>query len=254
MISTSIFAKLPCARQDSLVTGLGGVNLVQGAESTLGPDDEPADVTTGGQLQQVQGGDGAGLDTGNVPQGLDDTLVVLVDDQRSSPLPVPPVPHLSLSGPDLPRVGDLDNVRVGLDGLQELDGLLGLLERLGRVGQDKGNLLDLLDSVSSGEDQRGKGRSSQSRGDGVSSLVLVDLQIAHHEDSHQPHPSLPLCSPLPRLTLTCHFLKVLVGANILPPLHMFPKAPCPALAVPLPAIRGIRATARPVPQDSAECW
>jgi hypothetical protein len=140
-------------------------------------------VTTGGQLQQVQGRDGAGLDTRNVPEGLDDTLVVLVDDQRSPPLPVPPVPHLSLSGPDLPRVGDLDNVRVGLDGLQELNGLLGLLQRLGRVGEDERNLLDLLDSVTTGEDQRGKGGSSQSRGDGVSSLVLVDLRNAtsrHH--------------------------------------------------------------------------
>jgi len=168
---------------DSLVTRLGSVNLVQSAESTLGPDDEPADVTTGGQLQQVQGRDGAGLDTRNVPEGLDDTLVVLVNDQRSSPLPVPPVPHLSLSGPDLPRVGDLDNVRVGFDGLQELDGLLGLFERLGRVGEDEGNLLDLLDSVSTGEDQRGEGRSSQSRGDGVSSLVLVDLQSGHSEQT-----------------------------------------------------------------------
>ena len=161
---------------DSLVTGLGGVNLVQSTESTLGPDDEPADVTTRGQLQQVQGSDGTSLDTGDVPQGLDDTLVVLVNDKRTSPLPVPPVPHLSLSGPDLPRVGDLDNVRVGLDGLQELDGFLGLFEGLGRVGKDEGNLLDLLDSVTTGENQRGKGRSSQSRGDGVSSLVLVDLR------------------------------------------------------------------------------
>jgi hypothetical protein len=37
--------------------------------------------------------------------------------------------------------------------------------------------------VTTGEDQRGKGRSSQSRGDGVSSLVLVNLRNAtsrHH--------------------------------------------------------------------------
>lgn len=39
-----------------------------------------------------------------------------------------------------------------------------------------------------------------------------------------------------------------------PPRHMFPKAPWPDLWVPPPRTRGIRATARPVPQDSAEVW
>ena len=35
---------------------------------------------------------------------------------------------------------------------------------------------------------------------------------------------------------------------------MLPKAACPALDVPDPEILGIRATALPVPQDSAECF
>lgn len=52
----------------------------------------------------------------------------------------------------------------------------------------------------------------------------------------------------------CQRLQVLVGANIRPPRHMLPKAPCPDLWVPPPRTRGIRATARPVPQDSAEVW
>ena len=164
-------------QKHSLVAGLGGVNLLQSTESTLGPDDEPSNVTTGGQLQEVQGGDGAGLDTGNVPQGLHDTLVVLVDNKGTPSLPVPPVPHLSLSSSDLPGVGNLDNIGVGLEGLQELDGLLGLLQRLGRVSNDEGNLLDLLDTVTTGEDQRGKGRGGQGRSNGVSALVLVDLDV-----------------------------------------------------------------------------
>ena len=56
------------------------------------------------------------------------------------------------------------------------------------------------------------------------------------------------------LTFLCHLLHVLVGANIRPPLHMLPKAPCPDLWVPPPRTRGIRATARPVPHDSALVW
>lgn len=56
------------------------------------------------------------------------------------------------------------------------------------------------------------------------------------------------------LVLLCHLLQILMGANILPFLHMFPKAACPDLLVPDPPTLGIRATALPVPQDSAECF
>lgn len=54
--------------------------------------------------------------------------------------------------------------------------------------------------------------------------------------------------------LLCHLLHVFVGANIRPPRHMLPKAPWPDLWVPPPLTLGIRATALPVPHDSAEVW
>ena len=57
-----------------------------------------------------------------------------------------------------------------------------------------------------------------------------------------------------RLTLLCHLLQILMGANILPFLHMLPKAPWPDLEVPDPPTLGIRDTALPVPHDSAECF
>mmetsp|Transcript_25378 Transcript_25378/g.51897 ORF Transcript_25378/g.51897 Transcript_25378/m.51897 type:complete len:234 (-) Transcript_25378:271-972(-) len=56
------------------------------------------------------------------------------------------------------------------------------------------------------------------------------------------------------LILRFHFLQVLVGANMRPPRHMLPKAPCPERLVPPPPTRGIRATARPVPQELAETF
>jgi len=56
------------------------------------------------------------------------------------------------------------------------------------------------------------------------------------------------------LTRLCHLLHTLMGANIRPFLHMLPKAACPDLCVPDPATLGIRATALPVPQDSALCY
>merc|ERR1712046_477223 len=53
------------------------------------------------------------------------------------------------------------------------------------------------------------------------------------------------------LILRCHLRHVFVGLNMRPPRHMLPKAAWPALWVPPPGTRGIRATARPVPHDSA---
>jgi hypothetical protein len=160
-----------------IVSGLGGVNVVKSLHGTFGPDDESTHVTTGGQLQQVQVLDVAGLDTGDVSESLDQTFIVVVNDQRSSSLPVSPVPHLTLTGSELSGVGNLDDVGVSLDSLQELDGGLGLLQRFGSVGDNKRNFLDLFDSVTSSQNKGRKSRSSQSRGDGVSLLVLVDLDV-----------------------------------------------------------------------------
>merc|ERR1719235_1635490 len=53
------------------------------------------------------------------------------------------------------------------------------------------------------------------------------------------------------LTRRCHRRQTFVGLNIPPPRHMLPKAAWPERWVPPPGTRGMRATARPVPHDSA---
>jgi len=153
------------------------VDTVKGGNGGLGPDDESTDVSTRGELEQVELVNRAGLDTWDVLEGSDETLVLGVDDKGSSSLPVSPVPHLSFTGTDLSRVGDLGDVGVSGDGLQELDSGLGLGGRLDAGGDDKGDLLDLLDSVTTGEDKGWEGRSGDGRGNGVSLLVLVDLDV-----------------------------------------------------------------------------
>merc|ERR1719389_1309235 len=55
-------------------------------------------------------------------------------------------------------------------------------------------------------------------------------------------------------TFLCHRRHVFVGLNIPPPRHWLPNAPWPERCVPPPGTRGIRATARPVPHDSAAVW
>jgi hypothetical protein len=155
----------------------GTVNLVEETESSLGPDDESTEVTSGGELEEVESSDVDELDSGNVSESLGDTVVLVVDDEGSSSLTVSASTHLSLSGSGLPRVGDLDDVVVSLGSLQEGDGLLGLGVGLSGVGDDEGDLLDLLDSVSSGENERWEGGGGESRDDGESLLVLVHLDV-----------------------------------------------------------------------------
>ncbi len=156
-------------------TRLGGVNVVKSRDGTLSPDDESTDVTTWCELKEVKSGNWASLNTWDVSESLDETFILVVNDERTTTLSVTPVPHLSLTGTDLSGVGDLDDIGVSLDGLEELNGDLGLGHGLGGVGDDEGNLLDLLDSVTTGEDEGWESRGGKSRGHSVSALTLVDL-------------------------------------------------------------------------------
>lgn len=153
------------------------VDLVKGGNGRLGPDDESSDVSSRSQLEQVELVNGAGLDSGNVLESSDNSLILGVNDQRTSSLSVSSVSHLSLSSSDLSRVGDLGDIGVSRDSLQELNGSLGLGGGLDGGRDDEGDLLDLLDSVTSSKDQRGESRSSNGGSDGVSLLVLVDLDV-----------------------------------------------------------------------------
>ena len=87
------------------------------------------------------------------------------------------IPHLALTRAESARVGDLDDISVGAEGLEESDGLLGLGDLLDLGGDDEGDFVNLLDAVAAGEDERGESRGSQSRDDGESALVLVDLDV-----------------------------------------------------------------------------
>lgn len=154
---------------------VGAEELVELLDSVLGPDAEAANVSTGSELEQVQAANVDELNTGDVAEGLDDTLVLVVDDKGAAALGVAAVTDLANTSTELARVRDLDNVVVGLEGLEESNGLLGLGERLSGARDNKGDLLNLLDAVTTGEDKRRHGSGSQSRSSSVTLLVLVGL-------------------------------------------------------------------------------
>ena len=60
--------------------GLGAENVVKSLEGGLGPDDESAEVASGGELEEVESVDVASLDSGDVSGGLgDESVLVGVD-------------------------------------------------------------------------------------------------------------------------------------------------------------------------------
>lgn len=155
----------------SLVSSVDAVELL---ESTLSPDDESSDVSSGGELEEVESGDVDGLDTGDVPEGSDQGHIsAAIDNKRSSSGSVPSVSVFAVSSSDLDSVSNLLDITESSDVLKELDGLLGPLDGLGTVVDDEGEFGDLVNSVSSGLHQGEDGGSSNGGGDGE--LLLLDV-------------------------------------------------------------------------------
>lgn len=148
----------------------GAVDGVEGLEGGGGPDDEAAEVATGGELEEVEREDGAGLDTGDVAEGTDELLAVglgVVDDQGAAALAGAAVAELTLTGADLARLGDLEELGAGTESLEEGNGSLGLghgsvVEGLG-VDNER-DLGDVGDTVATGEEKGGNRGGSEGRG------------------------------------------------------------------------------------------
>lgn len=152
--------------------GLGGgaVDVVEGLEGGGGPDDEATEVTTRGELEEVQGVDVAGLAAGHVAEALDELLAIdgrIVDDKRTAALGVASASHLTLTSSELLGLLGLEHIGTSTNGSQDLEGSGGLggSSTLEDGGVDnQGNLRNGGDLVTAGEEQRGDSRSSQSGG------------------------------------------------------------------------------------------
>ena len=163
--------------------GGGAVDLVEGLEGSRGPDDETAKVTAGSELEEVESENRRGLNTGDIAESTDELLAInlgVVDNQRTAAGTEAAVTELTLTGTHLAGLLDLDEVVTGTESLEKGDGGLGLgqgstLEGLGL--NDEGNLWDLGDAVTAGEEKGRNGRSSQSGSGSETLLVQVDLLV-----------------------------------------------------------------------------
>lgn len=159
--------------------GGGSVDFIQSGERGGSPDDETAEMSTRGELEEVERENGGGLNTGDVAESLNELLAIdiwVVDNQRSTALAVAAASQLTLTGTDFARLLDLDEIWASTNSLQELNGSLGLgksstLESLGL--NDERNLRDVGDAVTAGEEQRRNGRSSQGGSSGESPEIEV---------------------------------------------------------------------------------
>jgi hypothetical protein len=161
----------------------GTVDLVKGLESGRGPDDETTEVTTRGELKEVHGEDGAGLNTGDVAESGNELLAILagvVDNEGTTALAVAAVSQLTLTGAELLGSLDLLEVSTGTDGLEKGDGSRGLgdgsVAEGGRV-DDEGNLRNGGDLVTTGHQECGGRGSSNGRGGSETLLAKVDLLL-----------------------------------------------------------------------------
>ena len=134
-------------------------------------------MSTRSELKEIQSPHVDELDTGQVAESLDDAVIFVVDHKGTAALTVSAVPELSFASTEFTRVGDLDDVGVCVEALEESDGLLRLGEGLGGALNNERDFLDVLDAVATGQDQGGQGGGSESRNNSEAALVLVHLDV-----------------------------------------------------------------------------
>jgi hypothetical protein len=150
---------------------------VKVSESRLGPDDEATNVASRGELKEVEGVDVASLDTRDVAEGIDKTVVVLVDNEWAAALGVAAVPPLALTRADLAGAGATVDVVVGTEAVQDSDGLLGLGDVLDAGSNNKGELWGAVNLVATGLDEGWDSGSREGSGGSVTALVLADTPV-----------------------------------------------------------------------------
>jgi hypothetical protein len=166
------------------VANLGGGESLFGApdavelfEGGLGPDDEATEVSTGSELQEVETVNLLEVNTGQVAEGTGDTVVLGVDNKRTETSNVTTSSHLTNTTTELLGVSGLFDISVSADSLEGGDSLLGALDRFVSAVDDEGEFGDGTNGVTTGHDQRRESRGSESRGNGESLLVGVDLFV-----------------------------------------------------------------------------
>lgn len=161
-------------------SGVGTEYCVEGLESGSSEDDESSKVTTWGELKDVQSVDIAGVNTGKVSGGSLDAVIIVVDNEWSLSENVLRVSVLSSSGSSVSVRSNLGEVFSGTKTIEGGQKRLGVW--LVEVVNNKRELGNRVDEVTSGHHERSASGSSEGGGNGVSSLGDVDLSVPSSPD------------------------------------------------------------------------
>jgi len=178
--------------------GLGLVaskERVQTHKGILKPDDKSTQMTSRGEFQQVESVHMKSFNTRQIPQSLKQGALLGIDDKRASPLYASPVPHLTLTSADGSGIFDFLNILIGLKTLQQSHSLFGFdYFSNALVGENKRNLGNAFNAVSSSQNEGRQSRCSQGRAD--SETLLADVYL--------PVPSPPNLGGCEHPTTTAH--------------------------------------------------
>jgi len=159
--------------------GLSSVDRVQLLKSISGPDDESSEVSSWGELKNIESVNIAEFNSWQVSQSLDHGAVIcVVNNQRSSSLSVSSVSGFSLTVSKGHGLNNLLNIGVSIEGLEESNSLGGFVDSVnGLVVNNQRNFRNIINVVSSGHNQSGNSRSSNGRNHSVSLLVDVNSSV-----------------------------------------------------------------------------
>ena len=154
-----VSAELESALLDTALT-VRAEDVVELLESVLGENDESAEVTTRGELEEVESADVANINTWEVSGSLlDKTVLVTVNDERALGEGEAGVAHLALTGSQLLGLENASEVTLDTEvaeGGEESGGLL-LVEAV----DNERELRNIVDLVASGHDERTAGSSGE---------------------------------------------------------------------------------------------
>lgn len=146
-------------------------------------------MATGSELEEVQGAYGAGLNTGNVAESLNELLAVdlgVVDDERTTSLAVTAATELALTGAELLGVLGLLEIGASADSLEESQGGGSAGEGTGveegRVDNER-DLSDGHDLVATCHQERSGGRGSQGGAGSITPGIVSTWNKACHVQS-----------------------------------------------------------------------
>jgi len=147
---------------------------VESGEGGFSVDNKSAEVTSRGELQNVESVDVANINTGDVSSGLGNVVIIIaINEEGTLSHDISRVSVFANTGSDFLGGSDLVEIIRDTELIEDLEEIGGLL--LVEAIDNHGELSNILDRVSTGHNERSASGSSKGRGNSVSSLGDVAL-------------------------------------------------------------------------------